>query len=345
MNPTLLLLIATTGVAAPQARPAPEPIAAAPSDAPPPEVTPDPNVETTAEDGTQPDPAAECPEPPKCDCDGEAGAAKADTDGGAAAADVGDEANLDATEFSIGAGFTLNTGNTNNYAGNTVAKFRVRRGIHQSTTSFLANVGSASADRDEVQAVNVSNQQLRSGYDVLLPKRFSVFVQAQWRRDTFQGLDTRININPGVGYYFLDRERYRLWTQLGYGYQYDVRTKFRTYDADDNGEIFLDDQGQPTVVLDRFVPDHQARIFLASDNQFNDHVGLNASVEYLQSFLRGSDYILNGEFGITAHLLQGLSINLNFILRYENEPLPRVMKLDTNTIFSLVYKFGGTEDG
>ena len=265
MSCVILSALSTTLlITAPAARAAPEPIAAAPSDAPPPEVTPDPDAPAASDD--DPPAPTQCPEPPKCDCE------DSKSEEGAPEGEPVEE-DLDATEFSIGAGFTLNTGNTNNYTGNTVAKFRVRRGIHQSTTSFLANVGSASADRDEIQAVNVSNQQLRSGYDVLLPKRFSVFAQAQWRRDTFQGLDTRININPGAGYYFLDREKHRLWTQVGYGYQYDVRTKFRTYDADDNGEIFLDDGGQPTVILDRYVSDHQARIFLATDNQFNEHVG------------------------------------------------------------------------
>lgn len=325
--------VPSPGSAAPPDRSAPPPAAATPSSAPPPEVTPDPDAEGDDSVASSPDPSTPGSPPPGDDA----------VDA-AAREDLKDSPGpLDATEFDIGAGFTLNTGNTNTYQGTAVAKLRIRRGIHQSNTSLLVNTGAAAADRDEIQSETVSNQQFRSGYEILLPKRFMAFVQAQWRRDRFQGLDTRLNVNPGFGYYFLDREKHRLWTQLGYGFQYDVRTKYRTYDADDNGEIFLDENGRPTVVLDRYDLDHQARMFLATDNEFNEHVGLNASFEYLQSFLRRGDYILNLEVGLSAILGLGLSVNLNMVLRYENQPLPRVQPLDTNTIFSLAYKLGGTE--
>lgn len=205
-------------------------------------------------------------------------------------------------------------------------------------SKILLNGGSASADNDQLRIPKVSNQLVRTRYDAFLPLNFVAFFQAQWRRDRFQGLDTRLNLDPGIGYYFLDTQTNRVWVQAGYDFQLDVRDTWRTYDADDDGNIFLDAEGNPTRILDIVAPAHQVRLFLGTDNNVRDQAQIKASLEYLRNFLDPSKYIVNGEFSANAHLIAGVSLGLSLVVRHEAEPLPRIEPTDTLFTFNVLYK-------
>ena len=79
---------------------------------------------------------------------------------------------------------------------------------------------------DEIVAVeqttaNTLFAKLR--YDRFLSPEWSLFAAESARKDRFQGLDLRLNFDPGVAYYVLDVDRHRLWGELGYDLQYDIR--------------------------------------------------------------------------------------------------------------------------
>ncbi len=249
-----------------------------------------------------------------------------------------DEDSLDATEFSIGGGLMVTGGNSNVSTFNAGSDLRIRRGAHQSTTKLLFNGGSTSEDADDLFTPTISNQLVRSRYDYLLRLDFALFLQVQWRRDPFQGLDTRVNVDPGVAYYILDRASHRLWVQAGYDFQYDIRRSAYTLESDDEGNILLDDQGLPTVIAPERFPSNQVRLFLGSENRIRDQADINVSVEYLQNFVALRRYIVNGELGVVANIKAGVSIGFAMIVRYENRPLPRVERTDVGLAFNILYK-------
>src|SRR5690606_17937472 len=89
-------------------------------------------------------------------------------------------------------------------------------------------------------------------------------------RDRFQGLDMRLNIDPGLAYYFIDQKAQAFWAELGYDLQYDVRRDEAREDPDTG------------AIADKTQTRHNGRAFVGYDNQLNKAVTFNTGVEYLQ---------------------------------------------------------------
>ena len=53
------------------------------------------------------------------------------------------------------------------------------------------------------------------------------------RRDRFEGLDLRLDLDPGLAYYFINTKKHRLQGEAGYDFQYDIR-------RDASSTIYLD---------------------------------------------------------------------------------------------------------
>ena len=73
---------------------------------------------------------------------------------------------------------------------------------------------------------------------------FAVFGAVSARHDRFQGLELRINLDPGVSYYFIDEEKQQLWLEGGYDFQHDIRRDDAIADAYADG-IFLEQDQKP----------------------------------------------------------------------------------------------------
>lgn len=251
-----------------------------------------------------------------------------------------DDENKDVTELGLSAGGILSTGNSRNAAGTLSSNLRVRRKVHQFGAVVLGNYGASppSADADRYEA-NVANIQGRVRYDGYISERWSLFTMVTGRRDRFQGLDFRLNVDPGVAYYIFPKKNHRLWVELGYDYQFDLRRDDAIIDKDEMGNPILDMDGNTVQVADKVAHNHAVRLFLGYANHLSEKVTFDTGLEYLQSVIRGETFRINWDNALTTQLANRFSLSLTFTLRYENNPLPDVRKLDTITAMNVVYRF------
>lgn len=238
---------------------------------------------------------------------------------------------VDLTQISLSAGGMLATGNSRTLALTTNGSFEVRRKANGFGGSLLFNYGEGAAPGKPIQATS-ENLQGRLRYDRYLLDDLSLFLITTGRYDRFQGLDFRFNLDPGAKYLFLREEKYALWAEAGYDFQFDVRR--------DSARAVLDASGNPTgALLDKTATDHSLRLFAGYRHSFTKDVTLNLGLEYLQSFVDAKRARLNGDVLFAAKLFAGFSAGLGVSLRYDNAPLPGKEQFDTATTINLIYTY------
>lgn len=262
------------------------------------------------------------------------GATEVEGQGKFAAAELEAIEGEDATELEISAGGVLATGNAFSAAVTGLGRFRLRRGIHQMAAQAAGNFARADVSITDAMGrsgtereTTVANVQGMARYDVFFAERWSAFVMATARRDRFQGLDLRFNLDPGVAFHALTDAKHRLWFEAGYDFQYDVR----------RDEALYDDTG--TQVTEKTQVNHAVRLFAGYNNSLSQRVTFDTGFEYLQSVLVGSRFRLNWVNALTTQLANRVGLSVTFTLRYENEPLPDVVPLDTITAVLLTVRF------
>jgi putative salt-induced outer membrane protein len=241
-----------------------------------------------------------------------------------------DKATKDATELQLLGGGLLATGNARTLAATASGQFRLRRDANQFSAAAAVNYGRAPSNPDDPSSgtkVSVENYQGKARYDRFLGAELAAFLSATARRDRFQGLDLRLNVDPGVAYYFLDTANHQFWGELGYDLQFDVRRQ----DALDVAAA----QGTP---LDKTATRHSGRVFAGYANAINEAVAFKAGVEYIQSVTEAKSYRVNGDASLTSKIGGKFSLATTFSLKYDNNPLPKVRPTDTTTSVSLVYQ-------
>ena len=288
------------------------------------------------------------------------GATEVDGQGAFATADADSRDAEDATELEVSAGGLLSTGNAFAAAATGQGRFRLRRGIHQVGSQVAGNYGIADVETETIQVsfpngaeisqtaldrdTTVANIQGMVRYDVFFAKRWSAFLMTTARRDRFQGLDLRLNIDPGVAFYALTDPKHRLWFEVGYDFQYDIRREDAVFEdqlidplVDENGDGFADTQR--VRIADDTLVNHAARLFIGYNNSLSERVTFDTGLEYLQSVVVGSRFRINWLNALTVQMADRLGVGVTFTLRYENEPLPDVAKLDTITAVLLTLRF------
>lgn len=245
----------------------------------------------------------------------------------------------DATELEISGGALLSTGNARAFQATASGRFRLRRGRHQFGTAAAANYGRAAADVDSPVETTVSNVQGMARYDFFFAKRWAAFLMGTARNDRFQGLDLRLNIDPGVAFYALTNPKHRLWFEAGYDFQYDDRRRDSIF-----GDVPVDPddpEGETMRVqlVDETATNHAARLFAGYSNQLSDLVSFDTGLEYLQSLIVAERIRVNWINSLSANISNRIGLSTTFTLRYENQPLPDVRKLDTITAILLTVKF------
>lgn len=246
----------------------------------------------------------------------------------------------DATELSVSAGGLTTSGNARLVALTTSSKFRLRRAENQLSAAIAGNYArSASAPEDSVETT-VENLQGLARYDRFLGN-VTFFAQAQARRDRFQGLDLRLNLAPGAGYYFINEKDTLLWVEGGYDLLHDVRR--------DDALTPLGPDGLPLVDAPRLSKTqtvHSARLFAGHELALDTGFKLSAGIEYLQglaaSHARSGQnateiYRINGVVSAQAKVYGNFSMAFAFTGRYDNGALPGKEKFDTITSANVVY--------
>jgi putative salt-induced outer membrane protein len=241
------------------------------------------------------------------------------------------EAPKDTVEAKLQAGGVLTTGNANNFSGTSLGTFRIRRGMNDFSASAAANY--ADTRIEDAQGTRrrptVENYQGKVRYDRFLTESVAAFLSFSGRRDRFQGLDLRLNLDPGLAYYVIDQPKQQFWAELGYDFQYDVRRK-ENIDAE-----FAKSNG--AVVIDKTETRHSLRAFAGYKHQLNDNVGFNTGLEFLLGIPETDYWRLNWDVGFTAAISERFSLAVTFSWKYDHHPLPGVKNGDTLTAVNLVY--------
>jgi putative salt-induced outer membrane protein YdiY len=262
---------------------------------------------------------------------------------GPAADDIPPESPLNnATNFDIALGGVFSTGNSRTLAFTGVSNFRLRRTRHQFGAALAGNYGAAGVQGSDRYETTIGNVQGLARYDIFFARDWTAFLQLTARHDPFQGLQYRMNVDPGFAYYAINRPTHRLWFELGYDLQYDIRTDDgRRLRDPDTGEPILDMNGDPQIdpAIDKVLLNHAARAFIGYSNRLNNAVSFDTSLEYLQSVLVAERFRLIYLAALNSQLAERFSLALTFALRYEHQPLPHVRRLDTITGVSLAYRF------
>ena len=263
------------------------------------------------------------------------GSTEVDGQGKFAAATTADDANADdATELDASVGGFMSTGNAAATSATALIKFRLRRKAHQFRSEAAANYGRAAVIDENGNPLNrqadvVGNVQGMVRYDWFFAKRWSVFLQTTARRDRFQDLDLRLNVDPGVSFYALTDPKQRLWFEAGYDFQYDLREQAAVDAA----------AADPAVEdIDRVFVNHAGRLFGGYVNNLNEYVTFDTGLEYLQSVIDPQVFRINWATALTANLNNRLSLSTTFTLRYENKPIVE-KQLDTITAVLLGVRF------
>lgn len=185
---------------------------------------------------------------------------------------------------------------------------------------------------------SVENFQGKARYDRFFTPDFTGFTAVTARYDRFQGLDLRLNIDPGVAYYLVNDKKQSLRLELGYDFQFDVRRQ----ETIDKAQAAGDCTTTPGA-CHKTAGRHHIRSFLGYTVALNENVSLDTGFEYLQGIASSTDdnpaknFRLNYDLGITAKLVQRLAIALTFQMKYDNNPLPGVTNADALTAINLVY--------
>lgn len=247
----------------------------------------------------------------------------------------------DVTEFDIALGGIFSTGNSRTLAFTGASNFRLRRTIHQFGAGIAGNYGATGIPDTRDYETTVGNVQGLARYDVFFARDWTAFLQVTARHDPFQGLEARVNVDPGFAYYVINKPKHRMWFEAGYDFQYDVRTDESRVLVDENGDPVLDMNGDEQLdpAVDKTLVNHAVRLYAGYSNKLSEKVSFDTGLEYLQSVLLARRFRLNYLAAINTQLAERFSMAVTFTLRYENDPLPNVQQLDTITSFSLAYRF------
>ena len=251
----------------------------------------------------------------------------------------------------LSAGGSWLSGNSKLLAGTLNGQAEQKVGDNSVGAQVLGNYGRG-APAGEASKTSASNVQGRVRYDRFLSERLTVFGMFTGRTDHLQGLDFRLNVDPGVKYIVVKQESYALWGELGYDLQHDIRWDNARYvlakDASgapiklaDGTPVGVEDPGNPGHVqlIDKTFTDHSARVFVGYRHAFNKEVTAQTGLEYLQSFRDSGRYRLNFDALLAAKLFDGFSFGMGFTARYDHAPIGDKQTLDTSLVGTLIYAF------
>jgi len=231
----------------------------------------------------------------------------------------------DATEAKLQIGALLSTGNARSLASTASGSMRLRRAANEFSAVAAANYARSAATPADSTQTTMENYQGKLRYDRFVTHNVSLFLSLSGRRDRFQGLDARLNLDPGLAYYFISEEKQRLWGELGYDLQYDLRRDEAIATAAERGTI-----------LGKTKSRHSARGFVGYHTNVNEHVGFDTGAELLLGIPATENWRLNWLSSLTTALDSRFSLGATFNLRYDHNPLPGVEKLDTVTSMNLI---------
>jgi hypothetical protein len=273
----------------------------------------------------------------------------------------------DGTTATLSAGGQLATGNSNLLAGTVNGSVDHRVGYNEVGASILGSYGQSTPVGGQWAVETVGNFQGKIRYDRYVSDPAAFFLIVTGRNDRFQGLNFRLNLDPGFKYLFVKTAQSSFWAEVGYDFQFDARRSDSLAITSPTGPASA---AEPVPVAGCTPTDpnfavsgniapcaqdmlaqtqiyHSARVFTGFRHAFNKDVTFGGGIEYLQSLgavnsgVAGDVYDsrLNIDALFAAKVSGGLSVGLGIHAAYDRYPLPGKKDLDTATTFTLIYSF------
>lgn len=245
-----------------------------------------------------------------------------------AANKAAEESAADSTSLQLMAGGLWSAGNARVLAGTGSADFRMRRSQSQFSALAAVNLARSAVDSDTDVETTVENYQGQVRYDYFFGKHLASFLNISGRRDKFQGLALRTNIDPGVAYYAVDSSALKLWTEFGYDLQHDIR---------DNAYLEESAADPDIGAVPKTATRHSLRLLLGYDHAFSEQVKFDTYIEYIQALDDTVNYRINGSAALTSQVAGSLSVASSITIRYDHNPLEGIEATDVVSAFNLVY--------
>ncbi len=233
----------------------------------------------------------------------------------------------DATELKVSAGGMSSGGNSRSLGLTATAKFGLRRGMNEVNEALVGNYGRAAANPEDTLETTVEKPAARLRYDRYVSGPLALFLGVSGLHDRFQGLDLRLNVDPGVAYYVIDEKLHRLWPELGYDFQYDVRRRETIDEAALNGQELSDTAAR-----------HSVRAFLGYENALAGAVDFDTGIEFLKSLTESVNWRLNWDTAFNAAVGGDFSLAVTLSLKHDNNPPRGIRDTDLTSALSLVYQ-------
>jgi hypothetical protein len=244
--------------------------------------------------------------------------------------------------------------------------------------SFFVPAGSYSAATNTITPggagkwyPSTENLQGKLRYDRYVTRNMSLFLQVSGLNDAFQAVVFRLNVDPGLKYLVVNDESTKVWGEVGYDFQADDNDTVNGFERQpgSSGPVALDGSGLPYVIHGSDTID-STRVFAGLQHGFSKEVNLTLGLEYLQGLggsgggtpsapvginpvtkmanvamfddlapisLTGSRVNFNAL--LAAHLFGGLSVGLGFNVKYNSNPLPGKVNVDSSGTASLIYAY------
>jgi len=214
-------------------------------------------------------------------------------------------------DVSAAAGLTLTRGNSHTllFTGNVLADKKWDAGKNELSLGADGVYGTDNG-------VENANQLHGFGqFNHLFTERFYGYFRIDGLHDAIAGIDYRITVSPGVGYYFIKETNTTLRGEVGPGY---------LYENDRDGST----HSYATLRLaERF------------EHTFNQFAKVYQSVEYLPQVDRFGNYIINAEIGVETTMSKKLSLLAYLQDSYHSEPPDDRLKNDIKLVSAFKYKF------
>lgn len=151
-------------------------------------------------------------------------------------------------------------------------------------------------------------------YNRLFSERFFGYLRVEGLHDAVADIRYRLQIGPGVGYYFIKTTNTTFRAEVGPGYVYEQDT------SEHHSYMSL-------RVAERF------------DQKINAHAKIWEFAEFLPQVDRFSNYLINAEVGVETAITKKLSQKTYLQDSYHSEPAAGRLKNDLKLVAALSYKF------
>ena len=211
-------------------------------------------------------------------------------------------------DISADLGFSLTSGNSETLL--------VRGGVvgKREYSKSRVELGIIGAYGEDTSVANVQTLRGYGQYDQDFTKHWYWLGRVEALHDGIADIEHRITLSPGVGYWFIKKEKTKLCGKTGLSYVFERR-------GGTQSDYFA------LRLADRF------------EHEFNDRVKLVQNFEILPQIDDFENFFINFDIGLESALNEKLSMTLTFIDNYNNIPAPGRERNDIKFIAGFKYKF------